>query len=149
MLRDLQSNLIGKLVVVPGIITNATRAQIKATMITYKCSNCGHEKAVKTGQGYGSVQYPRECDNKKNPGLDKQQCKLDSYHVLTDKCDYIDQQTLKLQEAPELVPTGEMPRTFSLLCDRHLSDKVTPGNRVKIVGILSILGRNVNANANK
>ncbi len=42
-----------------------------------------------------------------------------------------------------------MPRTFSLLCDRHLSDKVTPGNRVIIVGILSILGRNANTNANK
>lgn len=26
MLRDLQSNLIGKLVVIPGIITNASRA---------------------------------------------------------------------------------------------------------------------------
>jgi DNA replicative helicase MCM subunit Mcm2 (Cdc46/Mcm family) len=42
-----------------------------------------------------------------------------------------------------------MPRTFSLLCDRYLADKVTPGNRVKIVGILSILNRNANANSNK
>ena len=47
------------------------------------------------------------------------------------------------------MPTGEMPRTFSLLCDRHLADKVTPGNRVKIVGILSILGKGANSNANK
>lgn len=42
-----------------------------------------------------------------------------------------------------------MPRTFGLLCDRYLADKVTPGNRVKIVGILSILGKNSNSNANK
>eukprot|EP00347_Sterkiella_histriomuscorum_P023378 403334862 len=149
MLRDLQSHLIGKLIVIPGIITNATRTQIKATAITYKCKNCGHQKLLKTGAGYGSHQYPRVCDNQRNPGLDKQQCKLDSYQVLTDRCEYIDQQSLKIQEAPELVPTGEMPRTFSLLCDRYLADKVTPGNRVKIVGILSILGRGSNSNANK
>jgi DNA replicative helicase MCM subunit Mcm2 (Cdc46/Mcm family) len=31
-----------------------------------------------------------------------------------------------------------MPRTFLLTVDRELTDKVTPGNRVKIIGILSI-----------
>lgn len=37
-----------------------------------------------------------------------------------------------------------------LLCDRYLADKVTPGNRVKVVGILSILNRGAsNTNANK
>lgn len=31
-----------------------------------------------------------------------------------------------------------MPRTFLLTADRELTDKVTPGNRVKIIGILTI-----------
>ena len=43
-----------------------------------------------------------------------------------------------MQEAPELIPTGEMPRNILLTCDRYLTDKCTPGNRIKIVGILSI-----------
>jgi len=34
-----------------------------------------------------------------------------------------------------------MPRTFLLTVDRFLTDKVTPGNRVKVVGVLSITGR--------
>ena len=86
---------------------------------------------------------PRICDNQRNPGLDKQQCRLDTYEVVTDLCDYVDQQSLKLQEAPELVPTGEMPRTFLLSSDRYLTDKVTPGNRVKVVGVLSIMNRGI------
>ena len=53
----------------------------------------------------------------------------------------MDQQTLKLQEAPELIPTGEMPRTFIVTVDRELTDKVTPGNRVKLVGILGIIAQ--------
>jgi DNA replication licensing factor MCM5 len=40
-----------------------------------------------------------------------------------------------------------MPRTFLLTCDRYLTDKVTPGNRVKILGVLSILNR-VQSNSN-
>jgi DNA replication licensing factor MCM5 len=32
-----------------------------------------------------------------------------------------------------------MPRTLQLTVDRELTDKVTPGNRVRVVGILSIL----------
>jgi len=58
---------------------------------------------------------------------------------VTEKCIFVDQQTLKLQEAPELIPTGEMPRTLSMTVDRELTDKVTPGNRVRVVGILSVL----------
>lgn len=63
--------MIGKLIVIPGIITNASRTAIKATKITYRCSNCEHEKTIKTGSGYGSHTYPRICDNQRNPGLDK------------------------------------------------------------------------------
>jgi len=67
---------------------------------------------------------------------------------VAEKCEFIDQQTLKLQEAPELIPTGEMPRTFVMTVDRELTDKVTPGNRVKIVGIFAIVDRNAgNADA--
>ena len=138
MIRDLQSNLVGQLVVIPGIITNASRTLIRASNVVVRCGNCGHEKEIKVGLGYGGVSVPRACDNAGNPGMDRQKCKMDTYRVVTEKCDYIDQQYLKIQEAPELIPTGEMPRTFQLTCDRYLTDKVTPGNRVKIVGILSI-----------
>lgn len=38
-----------------------------------------------------------------------------------------------------------MPRAFNLTTDRYLSDKVTPGNRVKIVGILGIMNKSDNS----
>jgi len=37
-----------------------------------------------------------------------------------------------------LIPTGEIPRSFVLIVDRELCDKITPGNRIKIVAVLSI-----------
>jgi len=79
--------------------------------------------------------------------MDKSRCPLDPYKIQNDKCEYMDRQTLKLQEAPELVPTGEMPRTFLMTVDRDLTDKVTPGNRVMVVAILTIVDKAGSSNA--
>ncbi len=62
MLRDLQSNLMGQLVVVPGIITAASKTHIKSTSTVIKCSNCGHEKTLTMKNGFGGTQLPRTCD---------------------------------------------------------------------------------------
>lgn len=40
-----------------------------------------------------------------------------------------------VQEKPEDVPTGELPRTVMLVTDRHCCNKVTPGTRVTVLGI--------------
>ena len=41
---------------------------------------------------------------------------------MADHCEYIDQQHLKLQECPEAVPTGEMPRNITLLGEAYFAD---------------------------
>ena len=57
---------------------------------------------------------------------------------MPDKCNCVDFQILKLQELHDQVPQGEMPRHVQLYVDRYLCDRVVPGNRVLILGILSI-----------
>ena len=49
----------------------------------------------------------------------------------------MDQQTLKLQEAPETVPTGELPRHIQLAVERQLADRIAPGTRVAVFGVVS------------
>jgi len=63
---------------------------------------------------------------------------VDPFFIVPEKCRCIDYQLLKLQEAPEAVPNGELPRHVQLYCDRYLCDRVVPGNRVTVVGIYSI-----------
>lgn len=46
-------------------------------------------------------------------------CPPSPFVILADECHYIDQQTLKMQESPEVVPTGEMPRNILLSVDRY------------------------------
>lgn len=57
---------------------------------------------------------------------------------MPDKCTCVDFQILKLQELPDSVPQGEIPRHMELFCDRSLCERVVPGNRVLIQGIYSI-----------
>jgi DNA replication licensing factor MCM5 len=61
------------------------------------------------------AQLPKKCDRDGGPGED---CGPGSFVVMADNCEFFDQQTLKLQESPEVVPTGEMPRNIMLTVDR-------------------------------
>ena len=90
-----------------------------------------------------STPVPPKC---RGPG--GQQCGPNTYVVIADNCEYIDQQTLKLQESPEVVPTGEMPRNVLLTIDRYLVDRVAPGTRVSVMGILSLFN-NTSGNQQK
>ena len=71
-------------------------------------------------------------------GPNPQECGPAPYGVVPDECQFVDQQTLKLQEAPESVPTGEMPRSILLAVERSLVDKAPPGTRVNVIGIASL-----------
>lgn len=51
----------------------------------------------------------------------------------------MDQQSLKLQELPDAVPAGEMPRSMLLIVERGLVDMVSPGARISVLGVLSLL----------
>lgn len=87
-------------------------------------------------------------------------CPLDPYAIVHDKCSFVDQQTIKLQEAPDMVPVGELPRHLILSADRYvrrrvrkvkggastadarrahryLTGKVVPGSRLIATGVYS------------
>jgi DNA replication licensing factor MCM5 len=72
------------------------------------------------------------------PLVDGADCPLDPFSIIADKSRYINQQSLKLQETPESVPTGEMPRHMQLVVERALADRTAPGTRVSVIGIVSV-----------
>lgn len=134
-IRDLDSNTIHQLNVITGIIVSASKSQIKTSQCALQCKNCGNMKYIDVQSGFGGVQIPRTCDSTRLPTDNKEKCPLDSYMIVNDKSKFIDVQTLKIQEAPELIPVGEIPRTYQLYCERYLVNKVTPGTRVTVIGV--------------
>ncbi|VDP35971.1 unnamed protein product [Heligmosomoides polygyrus] len=136
-IRRVKSAQVSQVVKITGIIVAASQVRAKATRITLQCRTCRHtisDQVLKPGlEGF---QLPRTCAAPQSGQL--QRCPIDPYHIVPDKCQCVDYQTLKLQENPEDVPHGEMPRHLQLYCDRYLTDKVAPGNRVTLVGVFSI-----------
>ena len=134
-IREINSSTIHELVVIQGIIISASKSSIKMKKCALQCRNCGNMKYIQVKSGFSSFKIPRQCDNSKLVGEQREKCPLDSYITVPEKSQYIDVQTLKIQEAPELIPVGEIPRSYLLYCDRTLVNQVTPGTRVTVVGI--------------
>ena len=89
-------------------------------------------------QQRGNENDDENNNNNNDNNNNRRGCGLDPYQMLPDKCKFIDQQSLKLQENPEEVPAGEMPRTMMLCVDRKLVQKIAPGTRVSVVGVYTI-----------
>merc|ERR1719492_205629 len=146
-IRELNSEQVSKLVKIPGIVVAASGIKAKATKINLQCRSCKTvipNIEVKPGlEGYA---MPRKC-NTEQAGRPK--CPLDPYFIMPDKVKCVDFQILKLQEAPDSVPHGEMPRHLQLFADRFLVDRVVPGNRVTVLGIYSIKKASANKKSEK
>ena len=139
-LRQLSAQQIGHLVKIPGIVISASRVSAKATSISITCRNCGNTKRMIVKPGLAGAALPRRCDsNEQNDVPQAQPCPSNPYVIVADKSKFIDQQTVKLQERQEAIPTGELPRHVLITMDRSLVGRVVPGSRVTIVGMYSTI----------
>lgn len=139
-IRDLDLDHISKIVRVRGIIILASVLSSRATQVQILCRTCKHSMRMRVGAGFGPLNLPNRCQGSHNfdDAATQQKCPPDPYAVVHDKSVFVDQQVLKLQEAPDMVPVGEMPRHIILQADRYMTNQVVPGTRVTIVGIYSI-----------
>ncbi|KAK4689763.1 DNA replication licensing factor MCM5, partial [Tremellales sp. Uapishka_1] len=136
--RELTADTLTTLVRLPGIVINASQLSSRATELHLLCKGCRSTKIVKVAGGMGGDRagLPRKCDAPSTEGQPKD-CPLDPYMILHDRCRFVDQQTIKLQEAPDMVPVGELPRHMVLQAERYLTARVVPGSRIVATGIYS------------
>lgn len=135
--RDLTADHVAKLVRLTGIVVVASRTRSRVTVARVQCTRCQSKKTQYLQAGFSSISVPQKCGEISYAAGVPMQCTGGQYSVVPHECQFMDQQTLKLQERPEDVPTGEMPRSLTLTCDRYLVERAPPGSRVTVVGIYS------------
>ncbi|WEW56199.1 minichromosome maintenance protein 5 [Emydomyces testavorans] len=135
-IRDLNATNVSHLVRIPGIVIGASTISSKATVIHIKCRNCETTENLVVEGGFTGLSLPRTCKKERDRNEDR--CPMDPYVVVHEKCQFIDQQVLKLQEAPDQVPVGELPRHILISADRYLANRVVPGSRCTVMGVFSI-----------
>ncbi|CAK7206038.1 minichromosome maintenance protein 5 [Sporothrix eucalyptigena] len=137
-IRNLDSFTISRLVRVPGIVIGASVMSSKATKLNVRCRNCGFNLPLSVTGGFTGVTLPRQCGRVRQKDDVSPKCPLDPYVVMHEDSEFVDQQVIKLQEAPDQVPVGELPRHVLISADRYLTNRVVPGSRCTITGIFSI-----------
>ncbi|KAE8676102.1 DNA replication licensing factor MCM5 [Hibiscus syriacus] len=129
-MRSLGAQYISKLVKISGITIAASRIKAKATYVHLICKNCKSTRVIPCRSDLGGAIVRRSCDHIPQPG--EEACPVDPWLVVPDRSKYVDQQTLKLQENLEDVPTGELPRNMLLSVDRHLLQTIP---YIRVVGM--------------
>ncbi|KAF7554222.1 hypothetical protein G7Z17_g3083 [Cylindrodendrum hubeiense] len=146
-IRNLDSMTIARLVRVPGIVIGASVMSSKATQLHIQCRSCQHTQTIPILGGFTGVTLPRICARVRIPNDPSPKCPLDPYFVMHEKSRFVDQQIIKLQEAPDQVPVGELPRHVLISADRHLTNRVVPGSRCTVMGIFSIYQNKASKNS--
>jgi len=145
-LRGIKSEHMNRLLRCPGIVISTSPVKNRAVQLTVRCGRCGDTKQVTPTDGpFGSIKFPQQCPSAAAGGNEKG-CTSYPYAAVPDESTFVDQQTLKLQEAPEKVPTGEMPRSVLLAVERSLVDVAAPGTRVSVLCIPTLFNNAASRN---
>jgi DNA replication licensing factor MCM5 len=136
-IRDLDAFHISRLVKVPGIVISASVLSSKSTLVYIQCKNCSHVQELPVTGGFTGITLPRYCGRNQDQQI-SDACPTDPYFIVHEKSQFVDQQVLKLQEAPDQVPVGELPRHVLISAERYLTNRVVPGSRCTIMAISSI-----------
>ncbi len=125
-LRKLGSKHIGKLAMVEGIVVRSTPVSPMVMHAVFRCKRCGEITPVdQTGP---FLRAPFACINPscRNKG---------PFDFIQEESTFIDSQELRIQERPEDLPPGQLPRSLNIkLIGSEIVDVARPGDHVSIVG---------------
>ncbi len=127
-LRKLGSKHIGKLAMVEGIVVRSTPVRPMVMQAAFKCKRCGEITPVnQTGQ---FLKAPFACSS---PACSAK----GPFEFVQEESTFIDSQDLRMQERPEDLPPGQLPRVLSAkLIGSEIVDVARPGDHASVVGIV-------------
>ena len=125
-LRKLGSNHIGKLVMIEGIVVRSTPVRPMVMQAVFRCKRCGEITPV--NQTGPFLRAPFVCTNPS--------CRAKGpFDFIQEESTFIDSQELRIQERPEDLPPGQLPRSLNIkLIGSEIVDVARPGDHVSIAG---------------
>jgi replicative DNA helicase Mcm len=127
-LRKLGAAHIGKLVMIEGIVVRSTPVRPMVMRAAFKCRGCGNITYVEQTGPF--LKAPFAC-------ADPSCRRKGPFDFVQEESTFIDSQDLRVQERPEDLPPGQLPRTLHVkLVGSEIVDVARPGDHVSIVGIV-------------
>ncbi len=128
-LRRIRAEHLGKLIMVEGILTRSSAVKQQLIRGVFECQKCGALTVIEKRSEDEKISPPDRCSNpacrSKGP-----------FKLIVEESEFIDWQRLTIQEKPEELPPGQLPRSIDAIAREDLVDIARPGDRVVVVGVL-------------
>jgi len=125
-LRDINAEVIDKLIGVWGMVVRSSEVKPLAKRIGYRCMNC---QTINEAQLKGLLlKKPIKCIN----------CAEKELEMDPENSIFTDFQLVRLQELPEDLPAGQLPHYVEVTVMGDLVDQCRPGDRIMLTGIVRI-----------
>ena len=123
--RELRSEHLGKFLAIDGLVKKVTEVRPTVLEAVFECKVC--TTRVHLVQEEEFLQEPVLCET-----CDAQR----PWRFLEEESRYIDHQKVEIQEAPEGLRGGSQPERLTIHMQDDLVHRVSPGDRVRLNGIL-------------
>jgi len=125
--RNIRSKHLNELIVIEGIIRQASDVRPQVVNAKFECPSCG--TVISVLQIEKKFREPSRCSCGRRGGF-----KLISK-------DMVDTQRIVIEESPESLSGGEQPKRINIfvkedLVEPRMEEKTTPGSRIKVIGVL-------------
>jgi replicative DNA helicase Mcm len=124
-LRALRSRHIGKLIHISGIMMRASVVKPLLVQAMFLCRICQTE-----------IPQPQEEGRYTEPALCPVCTKKTPMRLIPQKSHFKDWQKVRIQESPDELPPGQMPRSVDVILEGDIVDISRPGELVKVTGTL-------------
>jgi replicative DNA helicase Mcm len=128
-IRNIRAEHVSRFIQVEGIMTRAGEVKPEAKEAVFKCRRCGEEnKVLQAGEFF---REPLVCEN---PNCRRR----GPFDLVIESTVFRDWQSICVQEPPEKLRGGRMPRRLDGIIRDDFVDKAVPGNHVVITGVLKV-----------
>ncbi len=128
-LRMLGSEHIGKLAMVEGIVVRASPVNPMVTRAAFRCKRCGNVSYIDQPPT-PFLRAPLVCSD---PACQRKGI----FDFVQEESSFVDSQQIRIQERPEDLPPGQLPRSLNIkLVGRDIVDVARPGDHVATIGVV-------------
>ncbi len=151
-MREIRSDLLNRLVMLEGVVVRSTPPRekiVRATYVHVLPDGAQHEFSwPPDDRELEEVERPAYCpkclaesetpeESSEKSGFPRR----GSFRLVLEKSSFVDWQLLTLQERPEDIPPGQLPRSIDVVLTEDIVDTARPGDRVTLIGIVRLKGR--------
>lgn len=136
-LREIGAPQIGRLIMILGIIIRASVVKPRALKACFECKKCGTRQVIVQNDPSATfIRKPVVCS--------EASCMREGpFEFVEEESQFTNEQEIWVQERPDELPPGQLPRSLHLKLYDDIVDIARPGDNVSVVGIVRTLPRRV------